>query len=194
MHSGKLTQKQIQSWIANRFYYQRNLPIKDAAIISNCPVAEVRRAWVSRIVDHDGAHAGEGGNEVWLRLAEAAGLTREEVLDERHVVPAFRFAVDAYVNFARTRPWPIAVASSLSELFVPDLMQERIAAFERHYTWVKPEGLQYFRSRITQARLDSDSALEITMRYCNTRQLQEETVKALEFKCDVLWAMLDALM
>jgi pyrroloquinoline-quinone synthase len=194
MHSGKLTQKQIQSWIANRFYYQRNLPIKDAAIISNCPVAEVRRAWVSRIVDHDGAHAGEGGNEVWLRLAEAAGLTREEVLDERHVVPAFRFAVDAYVNFARTRPWPIAVASSLSELFVPDLMQERIAAFERHYTWVKPEGLQYFRSRITQARLDSDSALEITMRYCNTRQLQEEAVKALEFKCDVLWAMLDALM
>ena len=194
MHSGKLTQKQIQSWIANRFYYQRNLPIKDAAIISNCPVAEVRRAWVSRIVDHDGAHAGEGGNEVWLRLAEAAGLTREEVLDGRHVVPAFRFAVDAYVNFARTQPWPIAVASSLSELFVPDLMQERIAAFERHYTWVKPEGLQYFRSRITQARLDSDSALEITMQYCNTRQLQEEAVKALEFKCDVLWAMLDALM
>lgn len=194
MHNGKLTQQQIQLWIANRFYYQRNLPLKDAAIIANCPVQEVRQVWVTRILEQDGTQPGEGGIESWLKLAEAAGLSREEVLDERHVVPAFRFAVDAYVNFARTKPWPLAIASSLSELFVPDLMRERIAAFEKHYHWVKPEGLDYFRSRITRAKFDSDHGLQFTMKYCDTRELQEEAVKAVSFKCDVLWAMLDALM
>lgn len=194
MHTGRLTHQQIQQWIANRFYYQRNLPRKDAAIIANCPVQEVRQVWLTRILDQDGTHPGEGGIASWLQLAEAAGLSREEVLDERHVVPGFRFAVDAYITFARTQPWPLAIAASLSELFVPDLMQERIAAFEQHYRWVKPEGLDYFRSRITQARLDSDHGLQFTMKYCDTRELQEAAVKAVSFKCDVLWAMLDALM
>src|SRR5439155_2598450 len=115
-----------------------------------CPVREVRRLWVHRITDHDGlvaarpvppgARAGEGGIEAWLRLAEACGMSREEILDERHVLPGVRFAVDAYVTFARTKPWPVAVASSLTELFAPDLMANRLAAFEKHYGWVQPWG------------------------------------------------------
>jgi len=193
MHNGKLTQKQVRNWIANRFYYQRNLPLKDAAIIANCPLQEVRRIWVKRILNQDGTRDQEGGIQSWIRMGEAAGLKREEFLDDRHVVPGVRFAVDAYVNFAHSQPWPIAIASSLSELFVPDLMQERIAAFEKHYTWLPGEGLEYFRSRITQAHADSDDALQLTIQYCNTRQLQDEAIKALSFKCDVLWAMLDAL-
>src|SRR5207245_8717082 len=124
----------------NRFYYQKSIPLKDAAILSNCPEISVRRVWIQRILDHDGTAAGQGGIEDWLKLAEAVGLSREAVLDERHLVPGVRFSVDAYVNFARTRPWIEAVAASLTELFAPDLMLERIAAFERHYTWVAPAG------------------------------------------------------
>jgi pyrroloquinoline-quinone synthase len=126
-------------------------------------------------------------------LTEACGLSREEVLNGRHILPGVRFAVDAYVNFARTKPWPIAVASSLTELFAPDLMANRLAAFERHYTWVKPWGFDYFRRRVTQARVDSEEGLRLTVKYCDTRQLQEEAVAALGFKCDVLWSMLDVI-
>ncbi|MDQ3812493.1 MAG: pyrroloquinoline-quinone synthase PqqC [Armatimonadota bacterium] len=194
MNAGRLTPEQVRGWVANRFYYQRNIPIKDAAIVSNCPLREVRRLWLHRIIDHDGRSEDEGGIEAWLRLAEASGLTREETLDERHVLPGVRFAVDAYVSFARTRPWPIAVASSLTELFAPDLMSERLAAFERYYTWIPDWGLDYFRSRLTQARVDSEQGLELTMTYCNTRELQERAIAALSFKCDLLWAMLDAMM
>jgi pyrroloquinoline-quinone synthase len=194
MNKGKLAPEQVRGWVANRFYYQRNIPIKDAAILSNCPVREVRRQWLQRVIHHDGLRDGEGGIEAWLRLAEATGLTREETLDERHVLPGVRFAVDAYVNFARTKPWPVAVASSLTELFAPDLMSERLAAFEKYYTWVPSWGLEYFRSRLTQARVDSDQGLELTITYCSTRELQEEAVRALSFKCDLLWAMLDAMM
>src|SRR5919198_2005258 len=131
MNDGRLSRRQIQGWVANRFYYQASIPRKDAAILSNCPDLRVRRRWVRRILDHDGTAGGEGGVEAWLRLGEAVGLTREEMRDERHLVPGVRFAVDAYVTFARTRPWVEAVASSLTELFAPDLMTERLAAFER---------------------------------------------------------------
>ena len=120
-------------------------------------------------------------------------MSREEILDERHVVPAVRFAVDAYVNFARGKPWPIAVASSLTELFAPDLMAERLAAFQKHYTWVQPGGFDYFRGRVVQARVDSDEGLQLTLQYCDTPALQEEAMRALSFKCDVLWTILDAI-
>ncbi len=134
MNNGRLSPEQVRGWVANRFYYQQHIPIKDAAIISNCPVREVHRLWLHRISDHDGFHEGTGGIEAWLQLADATQLTREELLDERHVLPGVRFAVDAYVDFARTKPWPIAIASSLTELFAPDLMHERLAAFEKYYT------------------------------------------------------------
>jgi len=193
MNSGKLGREAIRTWAANRFYYQMNIPIKDAAILSNCPVRELRRLWVHRITDHDGAQGDEGGIGAWLRLGEACGLSREELLDTRHVVPGVRFAVDAYVTFARTQPWPIAMASSLTELFAPDLMAKRLEAFQKHYTWVDAGGLEYFKSRLTQARRDSGEALTVTMNYCVTREMQEAAVRALQFKCDLLWAQLDAI-
>ncbi|PWU21677.1 MAG: pyrroloquinoline quinone biosynthesis protein C [Verrucomicrobia bacterium] len=193
MNEGRLGSEAIRGWVANRFHYQKNIPIKDAAIISNCPIREVRRGWLRRIVVHDGAGVGEGGIEAWLKLGEACGLARQDLLDERDVLPGVRFAVDAYVNFARVQPWPVAVASSLTELFAPDLMAQRLAAFETHYKWVNPSGLEYFRRRLTQAREDSEEGLRLTLTYCDTRALQEEAIKALMFKCDVLWAMLDAI-
>jgi pyrroloquinoline-quinone synthase len=193
MNEGRLGRPQIQGWVANRFYYQENIPRKDAAILANCPDRGVRRRWIRRIIDHDGTAEGEGGIEAWLRLGEAAGLTREEMWDERHVVPGVRFAVDAYVTFARTSPWVEAVASSLTELFAPDLMAERLAAFERYYTWIDPAGLAYFRARLTQAPRDSEHALEVVMEHCRTPDEQARAVAALSFKSDVLWSMLDAI-
>lgn len=193
MNEGRLDRRQIQGWVANRFYYQENIPRKDAAILANCPDREVRRRWIRRIHDHDGTAEGEGGIEAWLRLGEAAGLTREEMWDGRHIVPGVRFAVDAYVNFARTRPWVEAVASSLTELFAPDLMAERLAAFERFYTWIDPDGLAYFRARLTQAPRDVEHALEVVTEHCRTPDEQARAVAALSFKGDVLWSMLDAI-
>ena len=193
MHEGRLSRRQVQGWVANRFYYQASIPRKDSAILSNCPDRDVRRRWIRRVLDHDGPADGEGGIEAWLRLGEAVGLQREEVWDERHVVPGVRFAVDAYVEFARTRPWVEAVAASLTELFAPDLMAERLAAFERWYPWVDPAGLAYFRARLTQAPRDAEHALEVVTERCRTDEERARAVSALSFKCDVLWSMLDAI-
>ncbi len=193
MNAGRLSHRQIQGWVANRFYYQENIPRKDAAILSNCPHLEVRRRWIRRIVDHDGRSTDEGGIEAWLRLGEAAGLTREEIRDHRHLVPGVRFAVDAYLNFTRTRPWVEAVASSLTELFAPDLMAERLAAFERWYPWIAPTGLAYFRARLELAPQDCEHALEVVSAYCLSAESQARAVEALSFKCDVLWSLMDAI-
>jgi pyrroloquinoline-quinone synthase len=179
MNAGRLSRRQIQGWVANRFYYQENIPRKDAAI--------------RRILDHDGTRSGEGGIEAWLRLGEAVGLTREEVRDQCHLVPGVRFAVDAYVTFARTRPWVEAVASSLTELFAPDLMTERLAAFERFYPWIDRDGLAYFRARLDQAPRDAEYALEVVTEHCRSTEEQARAVAALSFKCDVLWSILDAI-
>ncbi len=193
MNAGRLSRPQLRGWVANRFYYQAAIPRKDAAILANCPDREVRRRWVRRVLDHDGTAGEEGGIEAWLRLAEAVGLTREEVCDERHLVPGVRFAVDAYVTFARTRPWVEGVASSLTELFAPDLMAERLAAFERCYPWIAPDGLAYFRARLRQAPRDSEHALRVVTEHCRTADEQQRAVAALAFKCDVLWSVLDAI-
>ena len=193
MNEGRLSPEALRGWVANRFYYQRNIPIKDAAILSNCPLREVRRVWIHRIIDHDGVEGTEGGIEAWLRLGEACGVSRDELWQDRQVEPGVRFAVDAYVTFARTQPWPVAVASSLTELFAPDLMSARLAALEKFYSWIDSAGLDYFRRRITQARRDSDDALKITIEHCRTRELQDAAIGALQFKCDLLWAILDAI-
>jgi pyrroloquinoline-quinone synthase len=197
LNEGRATREQIRGWVANRFYYQVCIPIKDAAILANCPDREVRRGWVQRILDHDGFElAGvrdEGGIEAWLRLAEAVGLQREEVLDLRHVLPAMRFAVDAYVNFARRAPWQEAVCSSLTELFAPEIHQQRLATWPEHYAWIDPAGLAYFRQRVSRARRDVEQGLEVTLAYFTTRAQQERALEVLQFKLDVLWAMNDAM-
>lgn len=193
MHAGELSEKQVQGWVANRFYYQKNLPVKDAAIVSRLPNREMRREWLQRIIDHDGREGDEGGIEAWVQLGVACGLTREEILDGRHVAPGARFAVDAYVNFARNAPWVLAVGSSLTELFAPGIVGNRIGVFEKHYPWIDTSGLQYFRNRLHQAPRDADHALDVVISYSRTRADQERVVKALEFKCDVLWSLCDAI-
>jgi pyrroloquinoline-quinone synthase len=193
MHEGKLSRRQLQGWVANRLCYQRAIPRKDAAILSNCPDPDVRRLWIQRIVDHDGSAPGTGGIEMWVRLGEACGVPREEMLDERHVLPGVRFAAEAYVTFCRTRPWVDAVASSLTELFAPDLMHKRLEAFPRHYPWVDARGLEYFRSRLVQAPRDSRQGLEIVQAHCTTVDTQRAAFDALAFKLQVLWVMIDTI-
>jgi pyrroloquinoline-quinone synthase len=193
MHEGRLSRGQLQGWVANRLAYQRAIPRKDAAIISNCPDPEVRRQWLQRIVDHDGTSPGTGGIEMWIRLGEALGVPREEMEDERHVLPGVRMAAESYVNFCKTRPWIEAVASSLTELFAPDLMRQRIAAFPEHYPWMRPEALEYFRSRLVQAPRDSRQGLDLVQEHCTTVELQRRAFEALAFKLEMLWAMIDTI-
>lgn len=197
LNSGKATREQIRGWVANRYCYQIAIPVKDAAILSNCPDRDVRRGWVQRIIDHDGFELGgvkdAGGIEAWLRLAEAVGLTRAEVEDQRHVAPAVRFAVGAYVEFARRAPWQEAVCSSLTELFAPEIHKQRLANWPEHYAWIDPGGLAYFRNRVSQARRDVEQGLAITLGHFTTRPLQERALEVLQFKLDILWAMNDAM-
>lgn len=193
MHSGDLRADELRRWIANRFHYQRHIPVKDALITAQMDTPALRRMWLRRIQDHDGQREGEGGIERWLRLGEAAGLDREALLRGDSVLPGVRLAVDGYVNFCRLRPRLEAVAASLTELSAPDLMRTRIEAFERHYPWIDPEGLAYFRSRVTQGRRDSREALDLVLSWARTRDDQERAVAALRFKCDVLWSLLDAV-
>lgn len=197
LNSGRASREQIRGWVANRFCYQIAIPVKDAAVLSNCPDRDVRRGWVQRILDHDGFELGgvsdAGGIEAWLRLAEAVGLTRAEVEDQRHVIPALRFAVDAYVNFARRAPWQEAVCSSLTELFAPEIHKQRLAHWPEHYPWIDAEGLNYFRHRVSQARRDVEQGLAITLDHFRTRAQQERALEVLQFKLDILWAMNDAM-
>jgi pyrroloquinoline-quinone synthase len=193
MHDGRLTRAQLQGWVANRLAYQRAIPRKDAAIVSNCPDPAVRREWLQRIIDHDGVDAETGGIEMWIRLGEAVGVPRAEMEDERHVLPGVRFAAEAYVTFCKTRPWIDGVAASLTELFAPDLMRRRIAAFPQHYPWINPDALAYFRSRLTQAPRDSAQGLRLVLTHCTTVETQRRAFEALAFKLEVLWVMIDTI-
>lgn len=194
MREGKSSRAQIQAWVANRYYYQINIPIKDAAILANCDDREVRRHWVQRILDHDGFDGEEGGIEAWLRLGEAVGLSREEIVSQTRVLPGVRFAVDAYVNFARQRPWQEAAAASLTELFAPTIHQSRLDNWPTHYPWIDPAGYDYFRRRLNEAPRDVVNGLRITLGHFNTRELQERVLVILQMKLDILWSMLDAML
>jgi pyrroloquinoline-quinone synthase len=193
MNSGGCTREQVQGWVLNRFYYQVSIPIKDAAVLANMPDREHRRQWIKRILDHDGAEGDEGGIEAWLRLGEAVGLKREEVASLQHVLPGVRFAVDAYVNFARRAPWQEAVCASLTELFAPQIHNERLASWPEHYPWIDAAGYAYFRKRLSEARRDVEHGLKVTLDHFRTRGEQERALDILQFKLDVLWSMLDAM-
>lgn len=192
MHAGELTAVQLQEWVLNRYYYQTRIPIKDALIVSKSEDPAFRRLWLRRVVDHDGASEGEGGLEQWLRLAHGVGLERAEVQSCRRVLPGVRFACDAYVTLVRERSLLEAVASSLTEFFAPDLMSERISAWERHYPWVDPDTLAYFRGRVKRARRDSEEAVEYVVTHARTLDLQQRCVEALIAKTQILWHLLDA--
>ena len=193
MNSGRCTKTQVQGWVLNRFYYQVSIPVKDAAILANMPDREQRRRWIQRILDHDGAHGSEGGIEAWLRLGEAVGLEREEAVSLRHVLPGVRFAVDAYVDFARRAPWQEAVCASLTELFAPGIHKERLANWPQHYPWIEASGYAYFRQRLGEARRDVEHGLEVTLEHFRTRDEQQRALDVLQFKLDVLWQMNDAM-
>jgi pyrroloquinoline-quinone synthase len=193
LNSGRATPEQIRGWVANRFYYQINIPLKDAAILANCEERAVRRNWVQRILDHDGFGEDPGGIESWLHLGEAVGLERAAVESLAQVLPGVRFAVDAYVNFARRAPWPEAVCASLTELFAPEIHQQRLASWPQHYPWIDRAGLSYFQSRVSRARRDVEFGLALTLERFSTRAAQARALEVLQFKLDILWQMNDAM-
>jgi coenzyme PQQ biosynthesis protein C/coenzyme PQQ biosynthesis protein PqqD len=193
LHGGKLTKGQVQAWALNRYYYQAMIPVKDAALIARCDDPAVRREWRSRLVDHDGESENDGGVARWLALTDALGLDRAYVTSLRGLLPATRFAVDAYVNFVRERSLLEAIASSLTELFSPAIISERVSGMLANYDFVTPETLAYFSKRPPQAERDSDFALAYVKEHATSAERQHAVLAALEFKCDVLWSMLDAL-
>jgi len=196
MHAGTLTRAELQAWTLNRYYYQTWIPIKDAVILSKSEDPAFRRAWIRRIHDHDGAPGGDtegGGLALWLRLAEAVGLDRDEVASCRSVLPGVRFACDAYVTLCRESPLVVAVASSLTEMFAPDIMSKRIAAWEQHYPWVGAEALAYFRGRVPRARRDGEEALAFVVAHASSRALQEACIGALVRKTQILWHLVDCV-
>ena len=193
LHTGKCTKGQVQAWALNRYYYQAMIPVKDASLIARCPDPEIRREWRSRLVDHDGDRAGEGGIARWLKLTDGLQLDRQYVVSLQGLLPATRFAVDAYVHFVRERTLLAAIASSLTELFSPEIISERIEGMLHNYDFVTRETLAYFSQRPPQAERDSRFALDYVKVNARTAEAQQSVIRALEFKCDVLWAMLDAL-
>ncbi|SHI17253.1 pyrroloquinoline-quinone synthase PqqC [Pollutimonas bauzanensis] len=193
MTNGQLRPDQIRGWVANRFYYQISIPRKDAAIIANCPDRETRRKWVRRILDHDGCDGNPGGIEAWSRLGEAVGIASDDLWSLKGVAPGVRFAVDAYVNFARQSSWQEAVCSSLTEMFAPKIHQDRLSNWPLHYPWIEADGLQYFRGRIPLAERDVEHGLQVTLDHFTSRAQQDRALEILQFKLDVLWSMLDAI-
>lgn len=193
LHGGKLDRGQVQVWALNRYYYQSRIPLKDSALMSRAEDPELRRAWRQRVVDHDGEQEGEGGIARWLHLTDALGLDRAAVIDGHGILPATRFAVDAYVRFVRDRTLLEAVASSLTELFAPGIIGNRVAGMLANYDFVSREALAYFDKRLSQAPRDADFALDYVKREARRPDQQQDVMNALLFKCDVLWAQLDAL-
>jgi pyrroloquinoline-quinone synthase len=192
MHAGKLGRGQLQAWALNRYYYQSRIPIKDATILARSEDAEFRRTWRKRIFDHDGDGTHPGGIEKWLRLVEASGLTREQAERGDGILPAVRYAVDAYVDLVRSGSFLEAVASSLTELFSGKLIALRMDALRKYYPWLSG-GLDYFQGRLTQAPDDTAFALAWVVKHARTREEQEQALGALRAKCSILWAQLDAI-
>jgi coenzyme PQQ biosynthesis protein C len=193
LHGGKLNWGQVQAWALNRYYYQSRIPMKDAGLMARTDNPELRRIWRQRIVDHDGERAGEGGIERWLKLTDALGLDRDLVSSGRGVLPATRFAVDAYVRFVQEHSLLEAIASSLTELFAPAIIRNRLAGMLANYSFISKDALAYFSTRLDQALRDSDFALDYVKREARRPDQQQAVMDALTFKCDVLWAQLDAL-
>ena len=193
LHGGECTTTQVRAWVINRYYYQNRIPMKDAAFLSRCDDPRLRRVWRSRIEDHDGGVAEGGGLRRWLKLAEAVGLAPDYVASTEGVLPATRFAVDAYVAFVREKPMLEAVAASLTEMFAPKIHADRIAGLVEHYAFANEQALSYFRKRLEEAPQEVEVGLAYVLDHADTLEKQDAAAAALVFKTDVLWAQLDAL-
>jgi pyrroloquinoline-quinone synthase len=193
LHGGKLNKGQVQAWALNRYYYQSSIPLKDAVVISRFRDREVRREWIHRVTDHDGMPGGEGGIDRWLKLTTGLGLDPDYVESTQGILPATRFAVDAYINFVRDRTPLEAVASSLTELFAPGIHEERISGMLEHYDFIDDSVMGYFRKRLDQAPRDAAFALSFVKANSHTPAEREAVCNALIFKTQVLWVQLDAL-
>lgn len=190
---GELSMDQLRGWVANRFYYQLNLPRKDAAILSQCDDPRFRQAWVRRVLEQDGTADDPGGIESWMEFGQVFGLTRSELLGGVYLLPPVKFAVEAYVHFARTSPWREGVCACLTELFAGEAHESRIEAFSLHYPQIPESALSYFKRRTEQVKVDVKEGVKLTLEYFNTPELESRAEEILKFKLDILWTMADAV-
>lgn len=193
LHNGHLNHGQVQAWALNRYYYQWSIPRKDLALMARIDNLELRRAWRSRVIDHEGDVDGVGGIGRYLQLCERLELDLDYVRSLKGLLPATRFAVDGYINFVQSRSTLEAIASSLTELYAPAIHKARIAGLSRHYDWADDYALAYFKKRIAEATRDVDFGRAWILQYARTRSQQEAVLDAVRFKTDVLWSQLDAL-
>ena len=193
LHDGRLDRGQVQAWALNRYYYQSRIPMKDCTLMGRITDPELRQAWADRVFDHDGSREGPGGIARWLKLCEGVGLDPQMVAREEGVLPATRFAVDAYVRYVAEKPLLQAIASSLTELFAPKIIAERVSGMLANYDFIDEDVLAYFKPRLTQAPRDADFALAYCMENASTPAERRAVCDALLFKCDLLWSQLDAL-
>ena len=193
MYQGKLNRGQLQAWALNRYYYQARIPAKDATLIARLPTPDLRRAWRKRLHDHDGDGPETGGIERWLRLTDGLGLDRDYVISTQGLLPITRFAVDAYIGLVRDRSILEGIASCLTELFSPAIISERVGGMLRNYDFITEDTLAYFKPRLDQAPEDAEFALAYVKEHARTEEQQEAVLAVLRAKCDILWAMLDAL-
>jgi len=193
LHNGELSKAQVQAWALNRFYYQAMIPVKDSAIMARMTDPDLRREWRQRVIDHDGEKPGDGGIERWLKLTDGLGLDRDYVMSTDGILPATKFAVEAYVHFVREKPLLEAIASSLTELFAPVIIKDRVTGMLQNYDFISEDTLAYFGKRLSQAPRDANFALDYVKREAKRPDQQQAVLNALTFKCSVLWAQLDAL-
>ena len=193
LREGKLSREALKSWVANRYYYQKCIPLKDAAILANCDNSDVRRRWAARLLAQDGDAPGRGELAEWRQLAAAVGIADAELADDTLVVPGVRFAADSYVAFARGRSWLEGVAASITQGQAATHMAVRSASFERFYPWVDRQAVAHFSGRKDRLAREAEDARALLREFCRTPAQQELARAAVSFKSSVLWAILDAL-
>ncbi len=191
-YAGRLTNEQIRAWIVNRFYYQKQMPLKDSIILANCTDTAARKLWLQRLMKREGVGGYRGDVEGWAMLAEAAGISRK-TLENTEVLPGVRFAVDAYLNFVKTVSWVEGVAASLPELLAVNELPKRIEALRRHYGWIGREGVEFFIERLSYIKEDIELVLELLTTHIRNNIMLKKCFEAARYNCNVHWSMLDAI-
>jgi Pyrroloquinoline quinone (Coenzyme PQQ) biosynthesis protein C len=98
---GKCTQEQLQGWGKERYYFTKQVPIKEYSILYNCPHVDVRRMWLPKAIEEEGEDLIGGTHkphpEYWLDVCVGMGMDRELVKNSEPLY-GVKFAVDSFAN------------------------------------------------------------------------------------------------
>jgi pyrroloquinoline-quinone synthase len=192
---GQCTREQLQGWAKERYYFTKQVPIKEYSILYNCPYPEVRRMWLPKAIEEEGedliGKSGKPHPEYWLDVCEGLGLNREFVKNSE---PLFgvKFAVDSFANAAFKNSWLLGVAVSEGD-DTARAMARDLAVFRKHYKWVADECLEFYR---LHAGVDVEHGVirkEILEKYATTKELQEDCINAQLMKNNMRRTMADTI-